>query len=194
MPLTVKKNLSGRFDQLKMWQLQHVHGGGQHPLTSHSGDRAQNLWPFHRVHAYDAFSLHPRLNDPRHFDVAHHQRPDRLLPSPTSLLHRHRDVRDENPAVSNASPTAGRVDLRNEPDIITISDSDASPADAGVHWDFGTSSSARRIQFTVILRVLKRKMEPRRWQLGSPLVMMQSSQPWPDIMPRSQNWRIHATV
>ena len=69
------------------WQLQHVHGGGQHPLTSQSGDRAHRFWPLHRVHAYDAFSLHPRLNDPRHFDVAHHQRPDPLLPSPTSLFH-----------------------------------------------------------------------------------------------------------
>ena len=39
------------------------------------------------------------------------------------------------------------VDLRDD-QIITTSDSDASPADIGVHWDFGTSSSARRIQFT----------------------------------------------
>ena len=38
-------------------------------------------------------------------------------------------MRDENPAVPNASPTAGRADLRDEPDIITISDSDASPLD-----------------------------------------------------------------
>ena len=31
--------------------------------------------------------------------------------------------------------------LRDETDIITISDSDASLTDTGVHWDFGTSSS-----------------------------------------------------
>ena len=47
------------------WQLQHVHGGGHHPLTS--GCRAHRFWPLHRVHAYDAFSLRPVLNDPRHF-------------------------------------------------------------------------------------------------------------------------------
>ena len=120
------------------------------------------------MHAYDAFSLHPRLNDPRHFDVAHHQRPDPLLPSPTSLLHRHRDVRDENPAVSNASPTAGRVDLRNEPDIITISDSDASPADTGVHWDFGTSSSARHIQFTSHFKGIKEEDGAQEVAIGFP--------------------------
>ena len=173
--------------------IQHVHGGGQHPLTSKSGDRAHRFWPLHRVHAYDAFSLHPRLNDPRHFDVAtisdqthcsHH----------TSLLHRHRDVRDENPAVSTASPTAGRVDLRDEPDIITISDSDASPADTGVHWDFGTSSSACRIQFTSHFKGIKEEDGAQKVAIGFPLVMMQRSQPWPDAMPRSQNRRIYATV
>ena len=107
------------------------------------------------MHAYDAFSLHPSLNDPRHFDVAHHQRPEALLPSPTSILHQHRDVRDENPAVQNAPPPAGRADLRDETDIITIGDSDASLADTGVHWDFGTSSSARRIQFTSHFKGIK---------------------------------------
>ena len=119
------------------------------PLTSQSGCRAHRFWPLHRVHAYDAFSLHPRLNDPRHFDVAHHQRPDPLLLSPTSLLHRHRDVRDENPAVPNASPTAGRVDLRDEPDIITISDSDASPADGAQEVAIGFPSSDDAEESTV---------------------------------------------
>ena len=47
------------------------------------------------------------------------------------------------------------MDLQDETDIITISDSDASPVDTGVHWDFGTSSSARRIQFTGHLKGIK---------------------------------------
>ena len=42
-------------------------------------------------------------------------------------------------------PLLDVADLRDETDIITISDSNASLADTGVHWDFGTSSSARRI-------------------------------------------------
>ena len=49
---------------------------------------------------------------------------------------------------------------------ITISDSDASLKDTSVHWDFGSSSSARRIQFTSYFKGL-RKMEPRRWQQAS---------------------------
>ena len=150
------------------WQLQHVHGGGHHPLTSQSGCRAHRFWPLHRVHAYDAFSLRPVLNDPRHFDAAHHQRPDALLPSSTSLLHRHRDVRDENPAVRNAPPPAGRADLRDETDIITISDSDISPADTGVHWDFGTSSSARRIQFTSHFKGIKEEDGAQEVAIGFP--------------------------
>ena len=50
------------------WQLQHVHGGGHHPLTSQSGSQAHRFWPLHRVHAYDAFGLRPVLHDPIHFD------------------------------------------------------------------------------------------------------------------------------
>ena len=45
--------------------------------------------------------------------------------------------------------------LRDETDIITISDSDASLTDTGVHWDFGTSSSAPRIQFTSHFKGIK---------------------------------------
>ena len=77
------------------WQLQHVHGGGHHPLTSQSGSQAHRFWPLHRVHAYDAFSLRPVLNDPTHFEVPQHQSPDPLDASLSSLFYRRRDVRDE---------------------------------------------------------------------------------------------------
>ena len=52
------------------WQLQHVHGGGHHPLTSQSSSKAHRFWPLHRVHAYDAFGLRPVLHDPTHFEVS----------------------------------------------------------------------------------------------------------------------------
>ena len=89
------------------WQLQHVHGARDHPLTSQSGCRAHRFWPLHRVHAYDAFSLRPVLNDAMHFDASQHQSPDALLSSPTSLLHRHRDVRDEKPATPGRASGGG---------------------------------------------------------------------------------------
>ena len=52
-------------------------------------------------------------------------------------------------------PLLDVADPRDETDIITISDSDASLADTGVHWDFGASSSARRIQFTSHFKGIK---------------------------------------
>ena len=55
-----------------------------------------------------------------------------------------------------------------EPDIITISDSDASPADTGVHWDFGTSSSARRIQFTGHFKGIKEEDGAQEVAIGFP--------------------------
>ena len=142
--------------------------GGHHPLTSQSGCRAHNFWPLHRVHAHDAFSLRPVLNDPKKFEAAHHQRPHALLPSPRSLLHRHRDVRDENLAVHNVLPAAGRADQRDEPDIITISDSEGSQVDTGVHWDFATSSSARRIQFTSHFKAIKEEDGAKEVATGFP--------------------------
>ena len=104
------------------------------------------------------------------------------------------DPRDENPAVHNAPLPAGRVDLRDETDIITIRDSNASPADTGVHWDFGTSSSARRIQFTGHLKGIKEEDGAEEVGIGFPSSDDARSQPWSDIMPRSQNWRIYTTV
>ena len=150
------------------WQLQHVHGARDHPLTSQSGCRAHCFWPLHRVHAYDAFSLRPVLNDPMHFEASQHQSPDSLLPSPSSLLHRHRDVRDENPVASNAPPSAGHTDLLDETDVITISDSDASLMDTGVHWDFSSSSSARRIQFTSHFKGIKEEDGAQEVATGFP--------------------------
>ena len=44
----------------------------------------------------------------------------------TLLLHRHRDVRDELPAASNEVPSAGHIDLKDETDAITVSDSSAA--------------------------------------------------------------------
>ena len=55
-------------------------------------------------------------NDPMHFEASQ-QSPDSLLPSPSSLLHRHR----ENPVASNAPLSAGHTDLLDETDVITIS-------------------------------------------------------------------------
>ena len=43
------------------WQLQHVHGARDHPLTSQSGSQAHRFWPLQRVHAYNAFSLRPGM-------------------------------------------------------------------------------------------------------------------------------------
>ena len=150
------------------WQLQHVHGARDHPLTSQSGHRAHCFWPLHRVHAHDAFSLRPVLNDPKHFEASQHQSPDSLLPSPSSLLHRHRDVRDENPVASNAPPSAGHTDLLDEADVITIGDSDASLIDTGVHWDFGSNSSACCIQFTSHFKGIKEEDGAQEVATGFP--------------------------
>ena len=175
------------------WQLQHVHGARYHPLTSQSGHRAHCFWPLHRVYAYDAFSLRPVLNDPKHFEASQHQSPDSLLPSPSSLLHRHRDVRDENPVASNAPPSTGHTDLLDEADVITIGDSDASLIDTGVHWDLVLIPPLVASSSRVILRGLKRKMEPRRWQQVS-FVIMQRNRPLRDITLRLRNWRASATA
>ena len=70
-------------------------------------------------------------------------------------------------------------------DIITI-DSNASPADTGVHWDFGISSSTRRIPVHCHFKGIKEEDGAQEVAIGSPLVMMQRSQPWPDMMPQSQ--------
>ena len=150
------------------WQLQHVHGGGHHPLTSQSGSQAHRFWSLHRVHAYDAFSLRPVLNDPTHFEVSQHQSQDPLDASPSSLLHRHRDVRDERPAASNVLPSAGHTDRKDETDAITVSDSSASRTDTGVHWDFSSRSSARRIQLTSHLRGIKEEDGAREVETGFP--------------------------
>ena len=47
-------------------------------------------------------------------------------------------------------------------------DSDASPADTGVHWDFGTSSSARRIQFTSHFKGIKEEDGAQKVAIGFP--------------------------
>ena len=145
-----------------------MHGARDHPLTSQSGSQAHRFWPLHRVHACDAFSLRPVLNDPTHFEVSQHQSQDLLLPSPSSLLHRHRDVRDELLVASNASPSEGHTDLPDETDAITISDSSASQTDTGVHWDFSSRSSARRIQFTSHLKGIKEEDGAREVETGFP--------------------------
>ena len=123
------------------WQLQHMHGGGHHPLTSQSGPKHTAFWPLHRVHAYDAFWPCLVLHDPIHFEVPQHQSQGPLESSPFSLLHRHRDVRDEHPAASNESPSAEFTDPEDETEANTVSDSSASQTDTGVHWDFGSRLS-----------------------------------------------------
>ena len=133
-----------------------------------SGSQAHRFWPLHRVHAYDAFSLRPVLNDPTHFEVSQHQSPDPLDASPSSLLHRHRDVRDECPAASNVLPSAEHTDRKDETDAITVSDSSASRTDTGVHWDFSSRSSARRIQLTSHLRGIKEEDGAREVETGFP--------------------------
>ena len=99
---------------------------------------------------------------------SHDIREDSLLPSPSSLLHRHSDVRDEFPVTSNAPPSAGHTDLLDETDVITISDSDASPMDTGVQWDFSSSSSARRIQSTSHFKGIKEEDGAQEVAAGFP--------------------------
>ena len=158
----VKPNKAG-------WQLQHVHGARGPsldfsiglPSTPFSGHCTECM---HMTHS--AFVLSSMTQT--HFEVSQHQSQDSLLPSPSSLLHRHRDVRDEFPVASNASPSAGHTDLPDEIDAITISDSDASLTDTGVHWDFSSRSSARRIQLTSHLKGIKEEDGAREVATGFP--------------------------
>ena len=140
--------------------------------------------------------LRPVLNDPTHFEVSQHQSQDSLLPSPSSLLHRHRDVRDELPVASKASPSAGHTDLPDETDAITVSDSSASRTDTGVHWDFSSRSSARRIKLTSHLKGIKEEDGAREVETGFIFlpVIMQRNRPSRDIMLRLLGWRASATA
>ena len=150
------------------WQLQHVHGGGHHPLTSQSGSKAHRFWPLHRVHAYDAFSLCPVLNDPAHFEVLQHQSQGPLDSSPSSLLHRHRDVRDELPAESKELPSEELTGPEDETEDNAVSDSSASQTDTGVHWAFSSRSSGRRNQRTSHLKRIKEEDGAREVETGFP--------------------------
>ena len=71
-----------------------------------------------------------------------------------SLLHRHRDVRDE-PLLQAICPQRDTLTLRTKEMPSTVSDSSASQTDSGVHWDFSSRSSARRIQLTSHLKRIK---------------------------------------
>ena len=150
------------------WQLQHVHGGGHHPLISQSGSQAHRFWPLHRVHAYDAFGLRPVLHNPIHFEVPQHQSQGPLESSPSSLLHWHRDVRDQLPAASNESPSAEFTDPEDETEANTVSDSSASQTDTGVHWDFGSRLSVRRNQRKSHLKRIKEEDGAREVETGFP--------------------------
>ena len=77
-------------------------------------------------------------------------------------------MRDERTAASNVLPSAEHTDRKDETDAITVSDSSASRTDTGVHWDFSSRSSARRIQLTSHLRGIKEEDGSQEVETGFP--------------------------
>ena len=151
------------------WQLQHVHGGGQRFLTSQSGVKSHRFWPLHRVHAYDAFGLHPKLNHADHFEIPSHQAVDVLESSSASLLYRHRDVRDDPQPASTVRSSAPATDQKEDTDIITVSDSSVSRhTEPGVHWDSGSHPSSHRQPRTIRLKEIKEENGALEVQAGFP--------------------------
>ena len=60
------------------------------------------------------------------------------------------------------------VSEKNKTDAITVSDSSASQTDSGVHWDFSSRSSARRIQLASHLRRIKEEDGAQEVDTGFP--------------------------
>ena len=88
-------------------------------LDSDNGYKAHRFWALQRAHAYDAFGLEPRLNDPKYFNTENSCL--KLQSSPDGLLHRRRDVRD---VATVYEPTEPAV----QPEIVSVSDSELSVA------------------------------------------------------------------
>ena len=125
---------------------------------SQSGSQAHRFWPLHRVHAYDAC---PTASGPARIITIQ-------LVTPASRCATNSQLQVMN------RPQWKFTDPEDETEANTVS---AVPKQIleSTGWDFGLVYRFAAISVRVILKELKRRMEPERWKQVFPLVMMHTT-------------------